>query len=77
MAVCLFIAFVAWFVIVFLKSQKHPVPSTDEGQDLLETIFRFETEHDWAKLPPFPVIKKEELPIVLFKDREQFVASHG
>ena len=75
MALCLFIAFVAWFVIVFLKRQEHPVPSVDgvAGEpDLLETIFRFETEHDYAKLPPFPVINKEENNIV-----QQFVASHG
>ena len=51
------------------------MPSVDgvAGEpDLLETLFKFETEHDYAKLPPFPVISKEENNIV-----QQFVASHG
>ena len=50
-ALCLFVAFVVWFVVVFLNSHKFVPPETE--------IFDFETEQDYAKLPPFPVIKTE------------------
>ena len=53
MALCLFIAFVAWFVIVFLK-RKPAVPSGDtETTKLLESIISFETEHDYARWVAF------------------------